>query len=86
MDRLQREAHKRYSTEIVKGDALPLTPLKVTQLDPANDPDHKELFYSRVDSQVFAELIKNILTDTEYSKLMLKGVFLRLKTIQLGSI
>ena len=28
--------------------------------------------YSRVDSQVVAELIKNILTDAEYAKLMLK--------------
>ena len=51
---------------------LPPTPFKVTQLDPANDHAHKELFYSRVDSQVVAELIKNILTDAEYAKLMLK--------------
>ena len=72
MDRLQREAHKRYSTAIVEGDALPPTPFKVTQLDPANNPSYKELFYSRVDLQVVAELIKNILTDVEYAKLMLK--------------
>ena len=44
MDCLQREAQKRYSTAIVEGDALPPTPFKVTQLDPANDPSHKELF------------------------------------------
>ena len=50
MDRLQREAHKRYSTAITEGDALPPTPFKVTQLDPANNPAHKELFYSRVES------------------------------------
>ena len=56
----------------MEGDALPPTPFKVMQLDPANDPSHKELFYSRVDSQVVAELIKNILTDAEYAKLMLK--------------
>ena len=86
MDRLQREAHKRYSTEIVEGDALPPTSFKVTQLDPANNPAHKELFYSRVDSQVVAELIKNILTDSEYAKLMLKSSILRLKTIRLGLI
>ena len=48
MDCLQREAHKHYSTAIAEGDALPPTPFKVTQLDPANDPAHKELFYSRV--------------------------------------
>ena len=46
MDRLQQEAHKRYSTAIVEGDALPPTPFMVTQLDPANNPAHKELFYS----------------------------------------
>ena len=48
MDRLQQEAHKRYSTAIAEGDVLPPTPFKVAQLDPANDPAHKELFYSRV--------------------------------------
>ena len=63
MDRLQREAHKSYSTAIAEGDALPPNPFKVTQLDLANDPAHKELFYSRVDLQVVAELNKNILTD-----------------------
>ena len=72
MDLLQRESHKRYSNAIAEGDTLPPTTLKVTQLDPANNPDNKELFYSRVDSQVFVELIKNILTDAEYAKLMLK--------------
>ena len=72
MDSLQREAHKRYSTAIAEGDALPTTPLKVTQLDPSKDTAQKELFYSRVDSKVVAELIKNILTDAEYAKLMLK--------------
>ena len=72
MDRLQREAHKRYITAIVEGDALPPTPFKVTQLDPANNLAHKELLFSRVDPQVVAELIKNILTDAEYAKLMLK--------------
>ena len=51
---LQQEAHKHYSNAIAEGDVLPPTPFKVTQLDPANNPDHKELFYSRVDSQVVA--------------------------------
>ena len=44
----------------------------MAQLDPAHDPADKELFYSRVDLQVVTELIKNILTDDEHSKLMLK--------------
>ena len=30
MDCLQQEAHKRYSTAIAEGDALPPNPLKVT--------------------------------------------------------
>ena len=46
MNRLQREAHKRYSNSIAECGVLPPTPFKVTQLDPANNPDHKELFYS----------------------------------------
>ena len=33
MDFFQREAHKRYSTAIAEGDALPPTSFKVTQLD-----------------------------------------------------
>ena len=58
MNRLQQETHKRYSNAIAEGDVIPPNPFKVTQLDPANNPDHKELFYLRVYSQVFAELIK----------------------------
>ena len=72
MDHLQPEAHKRSSTTIAEGDALPPTPFKVTQLYPANNPAHKELFYSQLYLQVVAELINNILTDAEYAKLMLK--------------
>ena len=34
MDHVQREAHKRYSTAIAEGDAMPTTPFKVKQLDP----------------------------------------------------
>ena len=56
----------------MEGDTLPPTTFKVTQLDLSKNPGHNELFYSRVDSQVVAELIKKILTDAEYAKLMLK--------------
>ena len=41
MDRLQREAHNRYSNAIAEGDALPPNPFKVTQLDSTKNPDHK---------------------------------------------
>ena len=54
MDCLKQEAHKRDSNTIVEGDVLPPTPFKVTQLDPANNTDHKELFYSWVDLKVVA--------------------------------
>ena len=46
MNRLQREAHKRYSNAIVEGDVLPPTTFKVAQLYPTNNSDDKELFYS----------------------------------------
>ena len=52
---------------------MPVAPFTVTTLDPANVDANKKLFYYWVDSQVFAELIKNILTDAEFSKLMLKN-------------
>ena len=42
MDRLQQEAHKRYSNAIAEGDVLPPTPFKVTQRYPANNPEHKK--------------------------------------------
>ena len=44
MNCLQREAHKRFSNAIAEGDLLATTPFKVTELDPANNPDHKEVF------------------------------------------
>ena len=57
---LQQEAHKCYCNTIAEGDVLPPTPFKAPQLDVANNPDHKVLFYLRVDSQVVAEIIKNM--------------------------
>ena len=53
-------------------DPFPAALFTVTTLDLANVDADKKLFYSWVDSQVVAELVKNILTDAEYSKLMLK--------------
>ena len=41
MNRLQLEAHKRYSNAISECDVLPPNPFKVTQLDPSNNPDHR---------------------------------------------
>ena len=73
MNDLQREAHKRFSNLVATIDPLPAALSTVTTLDPSNVNTDKKLFYSQVDSQVVAELIKNMLTDAEHSKLMLKN-------------
>ena len=72
MNLFKYEAHKRFIKLVATVDPLPAAPFTVTTIDPANVDNNKKLFYSRVDSQVVAELIKNILTEDEYSKLMLK--------------
>ena len=72
MNILQREAHKRFIKPVATVDPLNVSPFTVTTLDQDNVDDYKKLFYSWVYSQVVAELIKNILTGVEYSKLVLK--------------
>ena len=72
MNILQRKDNNRLSNTVATVDPLTVAPFTVTNIDPANIDADKKLFYSRFDSQVVAELIKNILTDAEYSKLMLK--------------
>ena len=71
MNLLQREANKRFSKPFFEFDHSPVDPFTVTTIDPDNVDDDKKLFYSQVNSQVVAELIKNNLTNAEYSKLML---------------
>ena len=72
MNFLQREVHNRFINLVATVDILTASPFTVTTFDPANFDSDKKLFYSRFDSQVVIELIKNILTDAEYSKLMSK--------------
>ena len=72
MNILPRKARKCFSKLVATVDTLPAALFTVTTLDQSNVNDNKKLFYSWVDSQVVAELIKNILIDAEYSKLMLK--------------
>ena len=72
MNLLQRKAHKHFNIPGATFDLLSAAPFMVTNINPANVTANKNLFYYRVDSQVVIELIKNILTDAEYSKLMLK--------------
>ena len=68
-------SHKHFSKTVATVDPLPVALFTVTSLDLSNVEKYKKLFYSRVDSQVVAELINNIFTDDEYSKLMLKIIF-----------
>ena len=70
---MQREVHNRFINLVATVDILTASPFTVTTFDPANFDSDKKLFYSRFDSQVGTELIKNILVDAEYSKLMLKN-------------
>ena len=70
---MQREAQKRFCDPVATYYPLPEAPFIVTTLNPANDDNDKKLFYSWVISQVVSELIKNILTNAEYFKLMLKN-------------
>ena len=73
MNLFQREAYKRLSNPVATVDPLPVAPFTVATIDPANVDDEKKLFYSWVDSKVVAELVKNILTGADSSKLMLKN-------------
>ena len=75
MNLLQHGAHKHFSKTVATVDPLPVALFTVTSLDLSNVEKYKKLFYSRVDSQVVAELINNIFTDDEYSKLMLKIIY-----------
>ena len=70
MNLLQCQAHKRFSKPIATVDSLTAAPFTVTALEPASVDDNKKIFYYWVDPKVVAELIKNILIDAEYSKLM----------------
>ena len=66
MNILQREDHKSFSKPAATVDHLPVAPFTVTNLDPVNVNNNKKLFYSWFNSQVVAEIIRNILTDSEY--------------------
>ena len=59
MNIFQREAHKRFRIPVATVDSLPVAPVTMTNIDSDNVDANKNLFYSLVDSQVAAELIKN---------------------------
>ena len=67
---LQRLAHERYGTALHKDQEIPSGPWTSRELDPANVPDDKVTFFSRVHSNVIVELLKNTLTSTGFSKIV----------------
>ena len=71
MNIFQRKAFRCFSNPVATVHPLTTAPFTVITLDQANVDVDKKLFYSPVNSQVVTELIKNILTDAKYSKLML---------------
>ena len=81
MNILQHAAHKCFIKTVATVDPLTANPFTMTTIDPENVEDDKGIFYSWVDSQVVTELIKNILTDAEYSKLVLKRICLLFRMI-----
>ena len=54
MNILQRESPKHFSNPVATVDPFTADPFTLTTLDPANVDADKNLFYSRVDSQVVA--------------------------------
>ena len=71
LERLQRNALKRFGTAIAETDPIPSAPFTKRDLDPANDADDKKLFYERVDANVVTEWIPQVLDDVSYSTLLL---------------
>ena len=55
-EQLQRLAHERYGSALRKDQAFPSGPWTSRELDPANVPDDKVTFFSRVHSNVVVEL------------------------------
>ena len=72
MERVQREAHRRFGTVIDEADPIPALPWIARDLTPATVDDDKKTFYSRVHGNVVAEVLKNLLTPAGWDDLMLQ--------------
>ena len=69
----QREALAIYrNTPLPHSDPIPAAPFTLDTFDLANNDDHKATFYKRVNCNVVANLIKNGLSETGYSNLLLQ--------------
>jgi flagellar biosynthesis chaperone FliJ len=72
LETLQRNALARFDTAIGKDEKIPAAPHGKRTLDPANVDADKVTFYDRVDSNVVAEWLKNVLDDISFARLLLK--------------
>ena len=72
LERVQREAHRRYGTAIAENNDVPMQPWTKAALDPANSDDDKKRFYQRVHASVVSEIIKGMLTPKGWEDLMLE--------------
>ena len=72
LETLQRNALARFDTAIGKDDEIPEAPHGKRTLDPANVEADKITFYDRVDSNVVAEWLKNVIDDVSFARLLLK--------------
>ena len=72
LERVQREAFRRFSTAIDEADPIPATPWKKETLDPATVAADQKTFYRRVDSNVVTEIIKGMLTPKGWADLLLE--------------
>ena len=67
-ERLQREAHARYATPLREDQAIPAAPWQMRPLDPENNLNDRDTFYSQVNSNVLHQLLVNCLTPSAYTK------------------
>ena len=72
LERVQREAFRRFSTAIDEAGPIPATPWPKEALTPGTNDAHKAKFYNRVDSNVVSEIIKGTLTPKGWEDLMLE--------------
>ena len=72
IEMLQQNAFKRFDISLGVDDAIPVGPSSKRVLNPAGVAADKERFYNRVDSNVVAEWMQNVLDEVSFAKLLLK--------------
>ena len=72
LEDLQRASHARFNTSIAQNDPIPAAPFTARTLAPATDDVDKPIFYSQVECSVINMIIKNGISASGYSDLLLK--------------